>query len=210
ELRPCPSIRTALAIRLLPVRRGKAVARNDSPSARDRDFLIGTGDLVGLRRGEAMIDLGRGHRPAEAVALHRMHAGGAQEQMLFGGPDAFRRHLHAEAAAEADDGMNDRRGIGSLLDRAHETRIDLELVERKTPQIKQARIAGAEIIERKTHADAFEPRHREFRALEITEQGAFGEFEFELVGRKAGLAEYSLNRLDEIRPPELQLRHIDR
>src|SRR5215471_20175205 len=130
--------------------------------------------------------------------------------MLFGGLDAFRRHLHAEAAAQADDGMNDGRGIGSLLDRAHETRIDLELVERKTPQIKQARIAGAEIIERKTHADAFEPQHREFRALEITEQGAFVEFEFELVGRKAGLAENSLNRLDEIRPPELQRRNIDR
>src|SRR5215471_3649317 len=130
--------------------------------------------------------------------------------MLFGGLDAFRRHLHAEAAAQADDGMNDGRGIGSLLDRAHETRIDLELVERKTPQIKQARIAGAEIIERKTHADAFEPQHREFRALEITEQGAFGEFEFKRVRRKAGLAENSLNRLDEIRPPELQRRNIDR
>src|SRR5262249_59653249 len=91
ELRPCPSIRTALAIRLLPVRRRKAVARNDSPSARDRDFLIGTGDLVGLRRGEAMIDLGRGPRPAGAVALHRLRAGGAREQMLFGALGAVRR-----------------------------------------------------------------------------------------------------------------------
>src|SRR6516165_10236326 len=130
--------------------------------------------------------------------------------MLFGGLDALRRHLHAEAATEADDGMNDGCGIGGLLDRAHETRIDLELVERKTPQIKQARIAGAEIIERKTHADAFEPQHREFRALEIAEQRAFGEFEFEPVGRKAGLAENALDRVNEIRPPELQRRNIDR
>ena len=66
------------------------------------------------------------------VALHGMHAGGAQEQMLIGSLDAFRRHFHAETAAEADDGMNDGRGIGGLLDRAHETRIDLELVEWKT------------------------------------------------------------------------------
>src|SRR6516164_2576609 len=75
---------------------------------------------------------------------------------------------------------------------------------------KQARIAGAEIVERKTHADAFEPQHREFRALEIAEQGAFGEFEFELVGRKAGLAENALDRVNEIRAPELQRRNIDR
>ena len=89
-------------------------------SARDRDFLIGTDDAVGLGRGEAIVDLGRAHRPAEAVALHRMHAGGAQEQMLVGGLDAFRGHLHAETAAEADDGMNDGRSVGGLLDRAHE------------------------------------------------------------------------------------------
>src|SRR5690348_17862994 len=129
-------------------------------SARDRDFLIGTCDRISLGRGEAMVDLGCCHWPAEAVALHRMHAGGAQEQMLIGGLNAFRRHLHAETAAEADDGMNDGRSIGGLLDRAHETRIDLELVEWKTPQIKQARVAGAEIVERKTHADAFEPASR--------------------------------------------------
>src|ERR1700745_3330268 len=125
-------------------------------SARDSYFLIWTCDRVGLGRGEAMVNLSRGHRPAEAVALHRMHAGGAREQMLLAVLDAFRCDLHAETAAEADDGMNDGRGIGGLLDRAHETRIDLELVEWKTPQIKQARIAGAEIVERKTHAAALE------------------------------------------------------
>src|SRR5262249_18477764 len=122
----------------------------------------------------------------------------------------FPRHLHTEAAAEADDGMNDGRGIGRLLDRAHETRIDLELVEWKAPQIKQARIPGAEIVERKAHADAFEPQHREFRALEIAEQGAFGKLELEPVGLEAGLAENALDRFDEIRPPELQRRYIDR
>jgi hypothetical protein len=53
-------------------------------------------------------------------------------------------------------------------------------------------------------------QHREFRAVEIAEQGAFGELEFEPVGLEAGLAENALDRLDEIRSPELQRRHIDR
>src|SRR5262249_34750908 len=86
----------------------------------------------------------------------------------------------------------------------------LELVEWKAPQIKQARIAGAEIVERKAHADAFELQHRQFRALEIAEQGGFGELKFEPVGLEAGLAENAFDRVDEIRPPELQRRHIDR
>src|SRR5262250_2194971 len=123
--------------------------------------------------------------------------------MLVGGLDIFRRHLHAETAAKADNGMHDGCSIGGLLDRAHETRIDLELVEWKAPQIKQARIAGAEIVERKAHADAFEPQHRQFRALEIAEQGGFGELKFEPVGLEAGLAENAFDRVDEIRPPEL-------
>jgi hypothetical protein len=38
----------------------------------------------------------------------------------------------------------------------------------------------------------------------LPEQGAFGQFEFEPVGLESGLAENALDRLDEIRPPELQ------
>src|SRR5437764_2177228 len=117
------------------------------PSARYGDFLVGAGDAVGLRCRQPMVDLGGGYRSTEAKALHRMHAGGAQKQMLLGRLDALRRHLHAETAAEADHGMDDGGGIGGLLDRAHETGIDLELVERKTPQIKQTGIPSAEIVE---------------------------------------------------------------
>src|SRR5438270_12431838 len=43
----------------------------------------------------------RRRRPAEAEALERMNAGGAQEQMLLGGFHAFRRDFHAEPPPEA-------------------------------------------------------------------------------------------------------------
>ena len=129
--------------------------------------------------------------------------------MLLGRLDSLRRHLHAETAAEADHGMDDGGGIGGLLDRAHETGIDLELVERKTPQIKQTGIPSAEIVERKAHADAFELQHRQFGVFQIAEECALGQFKFETVGLETGLGENALDQLDKIWPAELQRRDVD-
>ena len=166
--------------------------------------------LESVRRVQARGDLGDGHRPAEAVALHGMHAGGAQEQLLVGGLDAFGGHLHAEAAAEADDGVHDRGGVGRLFDRAHEAAVDLELVEREAAQIEQARIAGAEIVERKPHAERLEPKHRGFRRVDIAEQHAFGQLELEPRRIEIGFLQDALDHVDEIDAAELQRRDVDR
>ena len=149
-------------------------------------------------------------RPAEAIALHRMDAGGAQEQMLFRILHAFGGHPHAETAAETDDGVHDRGRVRRGLDAAHEARIDLELVEREPPQIEQARIAGAEVVERKTHADRLEPQHRQFRRFQVAEERAFRELELEPAGVEIGFLEDALDHVDEIRTAELQRRNIDR
>src|SRR5262249_26173009 len=105
------------------------------------------------RRGEALIDRFGAAGAAEAVALHHVHAGRAQEELLLGRLDAFGGHLHAETAAEADHGVDDRGRIRGALDRVHEAAVDLELVEREAAQIEQARITGTEIVERKPHAE---------------------------------------------------------
>ena len=52
-------------------------------STRERDFLVGLDDAVIVRSSEPSADVRGRAGPAEAVALHRVHAGGAQEQMLF-------------------------------------------------------------------------------------------------------------------------------
>src|SRR5262249_13872103 len=90
-------------------------------SAGQRDLLIGAGDSVGLGACQPRIDFRGGHRLAEAIALHRMHARDTQKQMLFGGFDTFGGDSHAEAATETDHGMNDGGGVGGILYGAHET-----------------------------------------------------------------------------------------
>ena len=90
--------------------------RQGRRSARQRDFLVGAADAVVVGRGEPRRDLARRAGFAEPVALHRVHAGGAQEQMLLGGFDAFGGDLHAQSAAEADDGVDDRGGVRRFFD----------------------------------------------------------------------------------------------
>src|SRR6202030_3289578 len=106
-------------------------------STRQRHFLVGAADPVVVGVGEPGVDLARRAGLAEAITLHRMHAGGAQEEMLLRRFDAFRGDLHAETAAETDHGMNDGCGVRRFFDRAHEAGVDLELVEREAAQIEQ-------------------------------------------------------------------------
>src|SRR5207342_656481 len=64
------------------------------------------GNFVGLKSArclQARRNFGNADRPPKAVALHGVHAGGTQEQLLVGGFDAFGGDLHSEATAEADD-----------------------------------------------------------------------------------------------------------
>src|SRR5690348_5542055 len=96
-------------------------------SAREGGDLVGW--AVGRRRLEPCSDFRGRHRLSETIALHRMHAGGAQEKMLVRRLHPFGCHFHAETAAEADDRMHDRGGIGGFFDRRDEALVDLELVE---------------------------------------------------------------------------------
>src|SRR5476651_1133027 len=67
-------------------------------SAGHRRDRIALETAEGAGRLEVCADIGRAARFAEAETLHEMHAGGAQEQVLLGVLDAFRRHLHAQSA----------------------------------------------------------------------------------------------------------------
>ena len=96
-------------------------------SARQRDFLVGIADTIIVGRGDARADVGGRTWAAEAIALHRMDAGGAQEQMLLGVLHALRGDAHAETATEADDRVHNGGGVRRGFDAAHEARIDLEL-----------------------------------------------------------------------------------
>src|SRR5207244_13247092 len=96
-------------------------------------------------------DFGLRAGAAEQKALALLAAFGAQAAQLGFGFDAFGGDGDAEPLAEADDGTDDRLRVAIGIDFLHEGAVDLDLVERKTAQVTQARIAGAEIVHRAAH-----------------------------------------------------------
>src|SRR6185369_12104243 len=141
--------------------------RNGSAGERQIEAGMVLLDPERVRLGEAGGEFGGAAGAAKAEALHGVDAGGAQEQVLLGGFHALGGHLHAETTAEAHHGMHNRGRVGCALDREHEAPVDLELVEGEAPQIEQARIAGAKVVERKLHAERLEAEHRELGGVDV-------------------------------------------
>src|SRR6266849_6024417 len=97
--------------------------------------------------------IGLRHWPGEQVALHLVTAGEPQQHALLLGLDPFDDHRHAERAAERVDGLDDHPAVRGLVERRHEAAVDLELVEGERLQVAQARIAGAEVVEREAYPE---------------------------------------------------------
>ena len=66
--------------------------------------------------------------------------------------DALGRDHQPERLADIGDGLDDRAGIRRLPEILHERSVDLHLVDLQPAQVREARIAGAEIVERDPHA----------------------------------------------------------
>src|SRR5688572_19918103 len=141
------------------------------------DLTPPSGDRAGFGRllvAHPLRDGFGGHRSAEPVALHEVHARRVEEALLVGLLDALGDHLEAERPPDADHRMDDG-GVDRHADIADEGAIDLDLPERKAPQVIEARIAGAEIVEREGHAEPLQPLHHPRDRILGFQQGGFGD-----------------------------------
>src|SRR5581483_11274328 len=102
----------------------------------------------------------RAYRRAEVETLELVACIALQIANLCCGFDALGEHRHAELVPERDDRAADACGTRVGADVLDEAAVDLELVERKLAQIAQARIAGAEIVERELDAEFLQFAHR--------------------------------------------------
>lgn len=123
---------------------------------------------AGSRHLQQRFKRSRIDRPAKVVTLAFGASAGLQAGALSGRLDAFGHHPQMQAAAHGDDGVDQhRRAAGTVdvdvdVDVAHKGRGDFERVDRKPPQIAQAGMPGAEIIQCDLHAQVLEPvRHAE-------------------------------------------------
>ena len=102
--------------------------------------------------------------------------------------NAFGGDAQAQIFGECDDGLDQRTRFLALAHALDEGAIDLQNVERQFAQMAQARIAGAEIVERDVDALVLQRDQNKPRGVEIRDERVLGDLDFEPCGRKAASA----------------------
>ncbi|HZX26955.1 MAG TPA: hypothetical protein VFF16_07810 [Telluria sp.] len=118
------------------------------------------------------------HGWAEQEALEDRAAVLLEEGLLLLRFHALRDHFQAEAVRQSHDRLDDVQVGRVRRDLVHERLVDLELVQGQFRQARQRRIPGAEIVDRKAHAERAQGRHLGARVAKV-QQHAFRDFQLE-------------------------------
>src|SRR5260370_516370 len=114
-----------------------------------------------------------------------------------------------ESAAKAGDRPHDRNDIGALRKILHKRAIDLDLVERKTSEIAEAGISGAEIVHRNADAEFTQLMQDRKIGLGLRQEERFGNFQLEPQWRQSGLRQCPDHHLNQVAAAKLHRRQID-
>src|ERR1044072_4669911 len=87
-------------------------------------------------------------------------------QLLFT-LDTFTDKLHSEIPCERNDRFHDLQVLISRIHARNKRAIDLQRIDRKTIEITQRRISGAEIVDAQAHAETAKLRQRNRSKLRI-------------------------------------------
>src|ERR1700686_5067118 len=101
----------------------------------------------------------RRRRPGKQISLRISAAELAQLPELLPTLDTFRDHLDVQMPGHGDDGADDGEiaHVGHQV--THETAVDLERIHAPALQVRQARVANAEIIDGDAPAELAPARH---------------------------------------------------
>src|SRR5262249_15631854 len=92
---------------------------------------------------------------------------------------------------------------------AHERLVDLDRVEREALQIRQRRMAGAEIVERQAGTELAHAREHLRGVFRILHDDRLGQLQLERTASEGRARQYAADILDEITAQQLARRHVD-
>src|SRR5882757_2272122 len=107
--------------------------------------------LTGYRSGDELRQCARRDGAGKQEALSLVALVGAQGACLLGGLDALGYDLESQVVAEGNDGADNGGVVGFGCHVLDKRAVDLQAVHGKALQVRQARIAGAEIIDGNLH-----------------------------------------------------------
>ena len=100
--------------------------------------------------------------------------------------DTLGRGLHAERTGKVGDRLDDRSRAGARHEVGDECTIDLDLIEREALQVAEARIAGADIVERDAHAQRPQRVKQLNHRVGAVEEDRLGDLDFQTIWPKPG------------------------
>ena len=124
-------------------------------------------------------ELLRRQRLADPVALEAVAAAHVEEVELRARAHAFGDDLEPEAARKADDRLGDRRVARIGLEVGDERDVDLQRVDREMLQVRQRRIAGAEVVDRDGEAFVAQLVQHLADRVEVVQQARLGDLELD-------------------------------
>ena len=140
-----------------------------------------------------------------AIAAHRPQPRQLQRRLQPLGDDG-----DAEGVAEVDDGLDDRRVLGVEAEPGDEATVDLDRLDREPLEVRQRRVAGAEVVDGEVQAEAAQVAQGDRRRLDVGEQRGLGDLQPQRVGRDAGLGEHVGDEAGEGRVDDLAGADVDR
>src|SRR6478672_2494825 len=149
-------------------------------------------------------------RPAEVEALSLLAAELAHDRVLLGGLDPLGDQVELQRMPEVDDPLEQHKVAVLGADLRRETPVDLDDVDRELAQIRERRVAGAEVVEREDDAELLDRPEGLGDALVGREQGALGELEREQAGNQRRRVECAGDMPQEVGMVELAGRDVDR
>src|SRR5207253_6263056 len=126
----------------------------------------------------------------------------AQEVLLAFILDAFGDDGEAQRMRHLDDGAHDGRVAALLQDARDERAVDLQRRKREAREIREARVTGAEVVDRDADAGRRERAHGADRVIGILHQLALGNLELEKLWRDGGRVDDRADARGEIELPE--------
>jgi hypothetical protein len=128
------------------------------------------------------------HGRGDAGALADVAAQVQQRARLRRGLDAFGHDGAAEGAGQADHAFDDGAVLRVVEHVVHEAAVDLEHVHRQALEVGQRGVAGAEVVQRKAHADALAARQQGRGGLDVGMGRGFEHLDFEVRRQRLAVA----------------------
>jgi PAS domain S-box-containing protein len=141
-----------------------------------------------VRRSQRLAVVFGRHGARHPIALRQRAAQQQQGSTMLQRFNAFGNHRAVEGLGQAHHAVHNAQVVRVVQHVAHKALVDLDQVNRQVAEVRQRRVAGAKVVQRKPHPQRPATGHHLRCTVEVADGGGFQNFQFQLLRRHVGVA----------------------